>query len=417
MKHAIIVSDHAHVNGGQAKVAIETALAIKGKGLGVSFFGGVGPVDPRLTAAGIETICLGQHDLLGDPNRGRSAIRGLWNHQAAAALAAHLRNFDPADAIIHIHGWAKSLSPSIGPVITRSPVPHVYTLHEYFLACPNGGFYDHHTKEICTRKPLGALCLTANCDPRNRAHKMWRMARQAVLWSAGAMPRALRDLIYLTETQLAAVKPYLPPNARLHHLPNPVEKNAADRVHAEQNDLFLFVGRLSPEKGAEVAAYAARMAGVKIAFAGEGECRDRVAAANPDARMLGWLKPEELAAWIAKSRCLVFPSLWYECLPLSVIEAMQRGLPVLVSDRSAAAELVRHDVDGLHVSTGDTNAWARAMRRIAGNEETGRFSRSSHEAAKSFLDPESYAAQLVRIYEEASAAQRQERSFAAARAG
>lgn len=409
VKSAIIVCDHAFVNGGQAKVAIDTALALRAKGLGVSVFCGVGPVDQRLIDAGVDCVCLNQFDLLGDPSRARSALRGLWNREAARRLRSLLSRFDPDETIIHIHGWAKSLSPSIGPVITAGPIPHVYTLHEYFLACPNGGFYDHHQQAICTRRPLSRSCLVADCDPRNRAHKAWRVAREALLWTAGTMPRALRDLIYLTETQLGAMREYLPSSARLHHLPNPVARTVAGRVMAEENEVFLFIGRLSAEKGAEVAARAARQAGVKIAFAGEGECKERVLAANPEALMLGWLKPDALQEWISRARCLVFPSLWYEGLPMSVIEAMQRGLPILVSDKSAAAELVRHDIDGLHVAIGDMHAWASAMRLMSVPERVMRYSQSSLEASQDFLDPEAYGRQLLAIYQKAATAQRVER--------
>jgi glycosyltransferase involved in cell wall biosynthesis len=409
MKTAVIVSDHAFVNGGQAKVAIDTALALRAEGLAVHFFSGVGPVDKRLSDAGVDCTCLGQFDLLGDPSRTRSALQGLWNRRAALELDKLLLRLDPTNTIVHVHGWAKSLSPSIGSVLASRPIPHIYTLHEYFLACPTGGFYDHQRQAICTRRPLGVSCLTANCDSRSPVHKAWRVGRQAVLWSAGAMPRALRDLIYLTETQLQIMRQYLPASARLHHLPNPVVKTATQRVYAERNDVFLFVGRLSAEKGAEVAAKAAREAKVRIAFAGEGECRSRIVAANPEAQMLGWLKADTLSEWTSKARCLVFPSLWHECHPMSVIEAMQRGLPILVSSHCAAAELVRHNADGLHVRADDVEAWAKAMRLLSEPNRVACYSRSSFEASRSFLDAEFYGRRLLTIYEKAAAAQRKER--------
>jgi glycosyltransferase involved in cell wall biosynthesis len=409
MKAAVIVSDYGFVNGGQAKVAIETALALRLEGMSVSFFSGVGPMDQRLEDAGVECICLGQYDLLGDPNRVRSGLRGLWNAQTAARLEALLRRFAPDEAIVHVHGWAKSLSPSIGPVITAARIPHVYTLHEYFLACPTGGFYDYQEREICTRRPLGASCLATNCDARRRAHKLWRVARQAVLWTAGAMPRALRDVIYLSNMQLAAIRDYLPASVRLHHLPNPVSTTPGARVPAERNDIYLFVGRLSAEKGPEIAALAAREAGVRIAFAGEGECRESILAANPDAQMLGWMKPDDLAEWTGKARCLVFPSLWYEGLPMVVLEAMQRGLPVLVSDGCAAAEVARHDMDGLHVRMGDRAAWAQAMQLMLDGRRVRRYSQSCLRAAEMFVDLDCYRRRLVAIYRDAAAAQLQER--------
>ncbi len=409
LKSAVIVCDHAYINGGQAKVAIDTALTLRERGLEVTVFSGVGPVDQRLTEAGIECICLDQPDLLGDPNRARSALRGLWNTTAASELRKLLARFDPETTVVHLHGWAKSLSPSIGPVVTSSGIPLVYTLHEFFLACPNGGFYDHHQQSICTRTPLGLSCLAANCDPRNRAHKAWRVARQAILWTAGKMPRHLKDVIYLTDTQANAVRKYLPADTRLHHLPNPIARTTESRTPAEDNNVFLFIGRLSAEKGGELAARAAREAGVRIVFAGEGECRDQIKAANPDAEMLGWLNSDQLNDWINKARCLVFPSLWYEGMPMSVIEAMQRGLPVLVADRSAAAEFVREDIDGLHVQMGNLAAWIAGMKLMKEPERVARYSQSSFKTASSFIDPETYGSRLMAIYREAAAAQRSER--------
>ena len=125
--------------------------------------------------------------------------------------------------------------------------------------------------------------------------------------------------------------------------------------------------------------------------------------------MLGWLTHDALLDWMNRARCLVFPSLVYECLPMSVIEAMQQGLPALVSDRSAASELVRHDADGLHVATGDVRAWANAMRLLSEPERVERYSLSSFEASQDFLDPESYGRRLLAIYQNAAVAQRRER--------
>ncbi|MBE7245076.1 MAG: glycosyltransferase family 1 protein, partial [Actinomycetospora chiangmaiensis] len=44
--HVVLVADHASINGGQAKVAIESALGLAARGVRVSLFAAVGPVDP-----------------------------------------------------------------------------------------------------------------------------------------------------------------------------------------------------------------------------------------------------------------------------------------------------------------------------------------------------------------------------------
>src|SRR5215218_1509601 len=192
----LVLSDHAHVNGGQAKIAIESALQLKSVGLDVCFVAAVGPVDDRLVAAGIECHALGDHDILSDPNRIRAMRSGIWNFEAGRLVTEWLSQRDLSSTLIHVHGWAKGLSPSIGPVVTRSKAAHVYTLHEYFLACPNGGFYDYGAGEICKRRALGLSCLTTRCDSRSDFHKAWRVARQLVLKTAGTMPAGLREVIY-----------------------------------------------------------------------------------------------------------------------------------------------------------------------------------------------------------------------------
>ncbi|MER9303838.1 glycosyltransferase [Mesorhizobium sp. M0293] len=399
----MIANDHAFVNGGQAKIALESALNLKRQGLDVSFVAGQGPADPRLDEAGIECTITGSHDILSDPDRLHAATCGLWNPAAARALARAIDARDPVTTIVHVHGWSKALSPSIGPVVVKAKTPHVFTLHEYFLACPNGGFYNYQTGTICQKRALGAKCLTTQCDPRHAGHKAWRVARQVVVQTLGLMPRGLRDVIYLTARQLSLMRPYFPADARWHYLPNPVEIRSDERVTAEDNETFLFIGRLSPEKGADIAAAAARIAGVKIAFAGDGEARDAVTRANPDAVMLGWLNSDQLVSWMRKARCVVFPSRWYETYGLVVAEALRLGLPVLVSRSSVAAELVRHGESGFHVEAGNVEQWAAFMGQLRHDATARMLSHVAYAAGAKIPGYNDYTDELLAIYDRISA--------------
>lgn len=394
----IVLNDHGWVSGGQAKVAIESALQVKSLGLDVCFIAGVGPVDERLVEAGVECHAIGSDDLLSDRNRLRAAGRGLWNARAARVLTQCIAARDEQSTVIHVHGWAKSLSPSIGPVVTKSKAAHVYTLHEYFLGCPNGGFYNYRTGQICTRRALGVDCLTTRCDARADHHKMWRVARQAVLWSAGRMPSGLREFIYLAPEQRDILRRYIAPEARWHFLPNPVAPQPDSRVRAEANSTFLFVGRLSQEKGAELAARAAHIAGVPIAFCGDGEEREAVLRANPGAEMLGWVSLEDVKSQLERARCLVFPSLWYECYPLVVADAVRAGLPVLVADSSLAVSLVPDGVGGRHVPAGNVQAWAQAMVALGSEKVVRDYSEGAFAAGRKLLDEDEYTSRLVDIY-------------------
>lgn len=399
LRHVVVVNDHGHVNGGAAKVAIESALWLRSRGLGVSFVAGTGPIDPRLPDAGVECVAIASHDVITDPNKRRAARNGLWNREAAKVLARHIDRQDPRSTVVHLHTWTKALSPSIGPVVTGSPVPHVCTLHEYFLACPNGAFYDYTAGRICGKRAMGLACVTTQCDARQASHKAWRVARGAILQTAGRMPKGLRDIIYISPKQRSIIGDYFAEETRWHYLPNAVDARPGERVPVEENDVFLFIGRIAPEKGVVAAAKAARLAGVRIAFAGEGTEREAVRQANPDAELLGWLGAEELKQWMRRARCLVFPSLWYEGYPLVVVDALRMGLPVLVSDSTVATAVVSDGVNGLHVPAGDVEAWARAMTRMIPDETARALGEGAYRAGAELLGYDEYTDRLIEIYE------------------
>ena len=108
-----LVLDHASVTGGAAKVAFDSALGLRQAGHRPIVFAAAGPIDPRLTEEGVEVVCLGQHDILNDPSRLGAAARGIWNFEAARRLEALLASLPRGRSLVHVHGWAKALSPSI----------------------------------------------------------------------------------------------------------------------------------------------------------------------------------------------------------------------------------------------------------------------------------------------------------------
>ena len=364
----VVISDYGHINGGQAKVAIDSAKGLRGRGYEVVFFCAAGPVDPQLEASGVRVICLGQRDLLSESSVLTAMRQGLWNRKASLALSTLLQGLDPATSIVHCHGFAKALSPSIGPVIVNSPIPHVYTVHEFFLACPNGGFYDFQEQAICTRRAMSVSCLTTNCDVRRISHKAWRVARQAVLWSAGQMPRNLKNIIYISETERRVIEPYLSRETRIFSVPNPITVTKRPRAQIEKNDIFLFVGRLNPEKGGAMFAEAARQADVRAVFVGGGPEEEAIHRINPHAEIVGWVSPSEVETWLDRSRCLVFPSVWYETFGLIAYEAQARGVPVICGVWNAAAEGLSDQRSGIVYQAPTAEALAQALLKLKNGE-------------------------------------------------
>ncbi len=395
----VICLDHASITGGQAKVAIDSAIGLKRAGARPIVFAAAGPVDPRLEAAGVEVVCLGQQDLLGHSSRAAAALQGIWNVRAAVALGKLLAEAPRDRTVVHVHGWAKALSPSIVAPLRAAGLPALYTLHEYFLFCPNGGFYNYQRNAVCTLKPRSLRCLATHCDSRNYAHKLWRFGRLQAgrVWLR--MAEAFSDYVCISDHQAQIVQSQLPPGARLHRLSNPVDaEKLGPKAEPASGDL-IYVGRLSPEKGAALFAEAATRVGVIPTLIGDGPQADELKRRFPQARFLGWLPTHETRKRMRAARALIFPSRWYETNGLVAFEAKAMGTPVIVSDVCAAREAVEDGVTGLWFKNGSVGALADALERIRDDALVARMSRAAYDDYwRAPLTLEAHVERLLTIY-------------------
>ncbi|WP_430910661.1 glycosyltransferase family 4 protein [Methylobacterium sp. sgz302541] len=394
--HIVLVADHAFVNGGQAKVAIDSALGLAGRGHRVTLFAAVGPADPRLEAAGIRVVCLGQDDIATTRNKLAFAVQAIWNRAASARLSELLAGCDPRETLVHVHAFAKALSPSIGTALRRSRLPLLYTMHEFFLVCPNGGFYEYPKAEICRRVPMSGACIATNCDARSYPRKLLRVVRHAGLDHVAGLRELFSHVVTISALQERAVVPYLPRTTQFHRVNNPISVARSEPKAGKPGD-FLFVGRVSTEKGAPIFAEAARRAGVRPVFVGDGPQAAELSARYPEAVMLGWRDGAGVQALMREARALVFPSVWYEGQPLTVYEALACGTPVIVSDACAGREAVEDGETGFWFRSGDPDALAAHLRSLSEGGLAERMGRAAH--ARYWASPLSIDAHLDRLAE------------------
>lgn len=84
----------------------------------------------------------------------------------------------------------------------------------------------------------------------------------------------------------------------------------------------------------------------------------------------GYLPNDRLRAALQQHDVLAFPSrAWSEGHPGAIVEAFVAGLPVIASDLSGPSEIVKDGVNGLIVRTGDPEAFAAAMTKLAADRE------------------------------------------------
>src|SRR5215217_5683796 len=216
--NVVIVSDFAHVEGGNSAVALSSAIGLATMGHQVTVFSGVLPVDPALVGSGVRVVCTNQQAIRNDPHRIRALRQGIWNRTAGRLMWETLQGLDPRSTVVHVHGWTKALSSSVIRVARSSGYSVVCTLHDYFSSCPNGSFFNYRTNTICRLTPLSPACVLSSCDRRHYGHKLWRVARQVVQDRIGGIPRDIRHFIFVSEFSRQLLHQSLPPGAHVYHV-------------------------------------------------------------------------------------------------------------------------------------------------------------------------------------------------------
>ena len=359
----VVLNDFCYVQGGGSRVAIDEAIGLAEAGANVIFIGAVGPPCEELLQAPLTVECLDQGELREVGKRPSVALQGLWNGEAGRRTREILRSLSPERTIVHLHGYTKALTTAPIRVASKLGFPIICTLHDFFVACPNGAFFDYRENRPCPRRAMSVSCVVARCDKRRHTHKLYRVVRAWLQKRRGRFPGAIHHFISLSQRSGVLLTPYLPRDARLYPLANAVIVPQNSSVHAAENRTLLYVGRLDREKGALLLAEVAHKLGRPATFVGDGPLRAEIEAI-PGMTVTGWLSRGDVQRHLDTARCLVFPSLWYETFGLTVAEAAARGVPAIVSDITAAAERIVDGVTGWQFHSGDPGDLARCLERI-----------------------------------------------------
>ncbi len=168
---------------------------------------------------------------------------------------------------------------------------------------------------------------------------------------------------------------------------------------------FLYLGRLSEEKGVEELVRAWRPDLGRLLVVGDGPLAPRLRAlAGEGVELRGSVPPEEVPALVAGARAVLVPSLWYEAFPRVVVEAYTAGVPVLASRIGALPEVVEEGVTGLLAEPGDPASWAEAVERLRDDELSLRLGEGAYRRWRERYTPEENLRLLEEIYREAISA-------------
>lgn len=356
----VMINDTSVSRGGTAALALLAVRNLRARGIPVHWVCGDDGVNPELQALGVPVTAAHQAPLL-ERGRADAARSGIYNTPARDLVARHIAEHDDGQTIYHLHGWAQILSPAVFSALAPVAKRVFVHAHDMFLACPNGVYMDYRAAKVCTRTPLSLDCALTNCDKRAYVHKVWRLARHAVLRRTfdGALPWA--GVFQIHPDMQPRLERGAIPGRLCRTLRNPADPYRTTRIAAEENRGFIYVGRLEVDKGVLALAEAARRTGSAVTFIGEGALRGELETRFPEFPVTGWKTRDEIGEIASKARALVMPSLHSEPFALVLPEAIHSGLPVLVSDTALMAQEIVTRGLGIAFDVTDTASFDAAL--------------------------------------------------------
>jgi len=323
----------------------------------------------------------------------------IWSRQTVAEMSGILAHARPD--VIHVHNTFPLISPSLYWAAERAGIPVVQTLHNFRLFCPQAMFLRHESvcedclghvpwrgvTRACYRGSMGQSAVLAGMVTTHRALGTWR--------NKVARYIALNEFCRrkFVEGGLPAERVLVKPNF-VDFAPPPAGERSG----------FLFVGRLSAEKGIRTLVDAAsKVPDARIAVAGSGpEASLLTSVANIDG--LGALPSAAVRERMVAASALVLPSIWYENFPRTLVEAFGCGLPVIASRIGALAELIDDGVTGFLFEPRDADDLASKLRWAnAHPEEMARMGRAARSHYEAHFTADGNYRQLMAIYNEAIA--------------
>ena len=195
------------------------------------------------------------------------------------------------------------------------------------------------------------------------------------------------------------------PGERIAVKPNFARDRGAPVAERERRG-FLYVGRLSAEKGCMLLADAARRmkSGPTLTVVGDGPLRpdmERAAAECPNLVLAGSCTPDDVYEQMRSALAVVIPSLCYEMFPVVAAEAFAAGAPVVASAHGGLTSIVSDDRTGKLVTPGHATALARALDELhASPDEAARMGVAARQRYEAEYSPSANYRQLSAIYDE-----------------
>jgi len=340
-------------------------------------------------------------------NTWRSFARIFYSWEAKRKFQALINDFHPD--IIHIHNIYHQISPSILGVAKREKIPVVMHLHDYKLICPNYKLFTDG--KICKRCRGGKYynCLFNKClkDSYLKSlggtlemyfhHNIWQIYEKGIkLFIAPSefMKKTVEEFSWPADKVIC-----------LHNFFNDQTEKGALDGQKNPGDYLLYFGRLSKEKGVSVLIEALAQTEENLKIAGEGpeekklkDLSNQLGLTNR-IEFLGFKTGANLENLIINAKAIIIPSIWFENMPLNMLESLARQKIVIASNIGGIPEIIKNNENGFLFTPGSMDDLTQKIKLLK-EVDANSIGRNAKETVKD-LNVQAHVQEILKIYQQA----------------
>ena len=395
----LLVNKFLTRRGGAETYTLELGRALAGRGHRVEYFGMDSPERDAGNSAGLYVRPLD----FRTPGLKQAVypFKIIYSREAYKKMRRVLTVFD-AD-VVHLNNFNFQLTPSVIAAVRDAgrargkKIRLLYTAHDSQLLCPDHLFYISHAARVCEKclHGLPMHCARNRCIHGSSA-KSLLAAAEAAVYRFSMLYERIDTIIcpsrymfkkFCTVPRFARKAVFLQ-NFVLPLTPVPVPRGR----------YVLYFGRLDAEKGVDLVAEAARLLpDIPFAVAGDGPGTVHFHGLK-NVHMAGFLSGQMLQKAISGALVTLCPSRCRENCPLSVLESIALGTPVIGANHGGTPELIEPERTGLLFAPGDAGAMAACIRRVY-DDGVLRTRMYTACAGQSFLSADAYCEKVEILYE------------------
>ena len=394
-KRILIANKFYYPRGGDCIVAMNLERLLKEQGHEVAVFA---MQYPENVESGWNSYYASQVDFAGPLGNKLNAAKRLmgWG-DIKVSFTKILNDFKPD--IVHLHNIHSYLSPVLAQLAKSRGCRVVWTLHDYKLVCPSYAcLLDGKPCEKCLGR--GKMHVLKNRCMKGSLAASAMAYIEALKWNRNVLNRCSDAFICPSNFMASKMRKDGFDPQKLYVVCNHIDPEKLALVNSldsTRENYYVYVGRLSAEKGVETLLNVASKLPYILKVAGDGPLRKQMEdqyAGSKNIKFLGHQDAIQVAKLLSKARFSVVPSEWYENNPLSVIESLCAGTPVVGARIGGIPELI-DESNGIIFTSGN-----RAELKAAINQAFTREWKndSIKECSNKRFSPNEHLNQVLSIY-------------------